>query len=66
MKCWHCNNDVIWGGDHTFEDYCLEGEGIVRCSQCGSFLDRKARMNKIFSDADDALDRFYNKIRKKK
>ena len=39
--------------------------GIVRCSQCGSLLDRKARMNKIFSDADDALDRFYNRIRKK-
>ena len=29
MKCWHCNNDVIWGGDHSFEDYNLDGEGIV-------------------------------------
>ena len=37
MKCWHCKSDVIWGGDHTFEDYCLEGEGIVTnmsCSKC--------------------------------
>ena len=37
MNCWHCNNDVIWGGDHSFEDYCLEGEGIVsnlHCSKC--------------------------------
>ncbi len=39
---------------------------IIRCSQCGSLLDKKARMNKIFSDADLALDRFYNKLRKKK
>ena len=37
MKCWHCQNDVIWGGDHSFEDYNLEGDGIVtnlHCSVC--------------------------------
>jgi hypothetical protein len=23
MKCWHCNNELIWGGDHDVdeEDY---------------------------------------------
>ncbi len=20
MKCWHCNTDLIWGGDHDCED----------------------------------------------
>ena len=20
MKCWHCNNDLIWGGDHDLAD----------------------------------------------
>ena len=39
---------------------------IIRCSECGSLLDKDARMKKIFSDADLALDRFYNKLRKKK
>jgi hypothetical protein len=37
MKCWHCNEDVIWGGDHSYEDYRIEGEGIVSnlsCSKC--------------------------------
>ena len=37
MKCWHCQSDVIWGGDHSFEDYLLEGDGIVTnmsCSKC--------------------------------
>ena len=29
MKCWHCNEEVIWGGDFDYEDYGLEGEGIV-------------------------------------
>tara|TARA_R100001463_G_scaffold38005_3_gene81726 strand:+ start:1386 stop:1535 length:150 start_codon:yes stop_codon:yes gene_type:complete len=37
MKCWHCNSEVIWGGDHSYEDYGIEGEGIVsnmQCSKC--------------------------------
>tara|TARA_R100001594_G_C3965984_1_gene246600 strand:+ start:618 stop:794 length:177 start_codon:yes stop_codon:yes gene_type:complete len=37
MKCWHCKSDVIWGGDHSFKEYDLEGEGIVTnmsCSKC--------------------------------
>ena len=37
MKCWHCGSDVIWGGDHTYEDYGLDGDGIVSnlsCSEC--------------------------------
>ena len=21
MKCWTCNHELIWGGDHTGEDY---------------------------------------------
>ena len=39
MKCYHCNNNVIWGGDHTYEDYGLNGEGIVSnlsCSVCNA------------------------------
>ena len=20
MKCWHCDTDLIWGGDHDIED----------------------------------------------
>ena len=27
MNCWHCNTEVIWGGDHDMEeeeeDYCM-------------------------------------------
>ena len=39
-ECFHCGERaVIWGGDHTFEDYGAEGEGIVQnlhCSNCGA------------------------------
>jgi len=37
MKCWHCKSDLIWGGDHTYEEYGLDGDGIVSnlsCSKC--------------------------------
>ena len=37
MNCWHCGEDIIWGGDHTFGDYGLEGDGMVTnlsCSKC--------------------------------
>ena len=37
MRCWYCGAKMIWGGDHTFEDYGIEEEGIVAnfsCSKC--------------------------------
>ena len=34
MNCWHCKSELIWGGDHTFEDYGMEGEGIVSNLSC--------------------------------
>ena len=37
MNCWHCQAKLIWDGDHSFEDYCIEGDGVVTnlsCSKC--------------------------------
>tara|TARA_R100001594_G_scaffold76245_1_gene110900 strand:+ start:204 stop:347 length:144 start_codon:yes stop_codon:yes gene_type:complete len=39
---------------------------INRCKQCGSILNKSVKVNKIISDADESLERFYNKLRKKK
>jgi len=39
MKCWHCDTELIWGGDHDYED--MEGRGIVSnlsCSECDAFV----------------------------
>ena len=41
MNCWHCNTELIWVGDHTFEDHGREGEGIVSnlsCPNCSTFV----------------------------
>ena len=34
MNCYHCNTELIWGGDHDFEDYGMEDEGIVTNLSC--------------------------------
>jgi len=34
MNCWHCNTELIWGGDFSYEDYGLEGDGIVSNLSC--------------------------------
>jgi len=42
MNCWFCQGDMIWGSDFDYEDYGLEGEGIVTnltCSECGAFAE---------------------------
>jgi hypothetical protein len=37
--CWFCGTELIWGGDNSFEDLMLNGEGIVAnhsCPGCGA------------------------------
>jgi len=34
MDCWHCKMDLIWGGDHMYEDYGMDGDGIVSNLTC--------------------------------
>ena len=35
MKCPSCDNELIWGGDHSYDDYGIDGEeGIVSNSSC--------------------------------
>ena len=34
MNCWHCKKELIWGGDHSYEDYGMDGEGIVSNLSC--------------------------------
>ena len=38
MICNNCNEELIWGGDHSYEDYGLEGEGIVSNYTCANPL----------------------------
>ena len=48
-ECFHClQKAVIWDGDFDFEDYCLEGKGIVHvchCTNCGAEIEYKIRID---------------------
>ena len=40
MNCWHCNTELIWGGDHDMED--SEDYDIVSnlsCPECNSYVE---------------------------
>tara|TARA_R100000742_G_C4164454_1_gene4888 strand:+ start:272 stop:454 length:183 start_codon:yes stop_codon:yes gene_type:complete len=34
MNCWHCKSELIWDGDHSYEDHCIDGDGIVSNLSC--------------------------------
>tara|TARA_R100000664_G_scaffold5545_1_gene10376 strand:+ start:468 stop:653 length:186 start_codon:yes stop_codon:yes gene_type:complete len=41
MNCWACQTELIWGGDHTGEDYGCEDYHIVTnlsCPKCEAFV----------------------------
>ena len=33
-NCWFCGTEMRWSSDFSFEDYCIEGEGIVANLTC--------------------------------
>ena len=40
MNCWHCNNELIWGGDHDTEeneDYDIVSN--LSCPNCHTAVD---------------------------
>lgn len=42
-ECFHCGHKtVVWDSDFSYEDLCLEGDGIVHichCSHCGAYIE---------------------------
>ena len=42
MNCWHCNTELIWGGDHDLDDYEDMDYDIVTnlsCPKCESYVE---------------------------
>lgn len=43
-KCWFCGAKMIWQNDFSFEDYLIDGDGVVAvlvCSdeECGAMAE---------------------------
>ena len=41
MKCYHCNTELIWGGDHDIEDENEDYNMVTNlsCPSCDSFVE---------------------------
>ena len=40
MNCWHCNKELIWGGDHDLEgDEEYQMVTNLSCPECNSFVE---------------------------
>ena len=42
MNCWHCNTQLIWGGDHDIdEDEGMEYDIVTNltCPKCESYVE---------------------------
>ena len=35
MNCWHCNTEVIWGGDHDMEEEALVDPNAEHSTELG-------------------------------
>ena len=68
MNCWHCKNELIWGADFTYEDYCLEGDGIVStlsCRKCNAHVEVYLLNENIESKTpEEAMKKYTAKLKK--
>ena len=41
MNCWHCNTELIWGGDNDCEDITEEYSFVtnLHCPRCNSYVE---------------------------
>lgn len=45
--CGICGTPLIWGADFDYEDYGMEGEGIISnytCPKCGAYVEVYTRI----------------------
>jgi len=74
MKCWHCNKELIWGGDHDIEAENEDYDFVTNlsCPKCHSIVDvyhPSVKLLKEYKDYDKnkkKISRDYIKKRKKK
>ena len=42
MNCWHCDTELVWGGDHDLDDFEESEYSIVTnlsCPRCNSYVE---------------------------
>ena len=55
MKCWHCNKELIWGGDHdTEENEYYDFVTNLSCPRCHSAVYVYHPSEKLLKEYEDA------------
>ena len=54
MNCWHCNTELIWGGDHDIEEENYEYSIVsnLSCPHCHSHVDVYYPSEKLLEEID--------------
>ena len=64
MKCWHCNKELIWGGDHdTEENEYYDFVTNLSCPRCHSAVYVYHPSEKLLKEYEDA-DKEKEKVKK--
>ena len=67
MKCWHCNKELIWGGDHdTEENEYYDFVTNLSCPRCHSAVyvyHPSVKLLKEYKEADKDKERIKKESR---
>ena len=57
MKCWHCNTELIWGGDHDIEEendtYSMVTN--LSCPECQDYERKEKNERKTKKNTDGQI-----------
>ena len=66
MNCWHCNAELIWGGDHDAEDSdTFSMVTNLSCPKCHSFVEVYYPSEETIKEYEDYDKKSKRKKRKK-
>ncbi|HAI36957.1 MAG TPA: hypothetical protein DCM40_01850 [Maribacter sp.] len=66
MNCWHCNTELIWGGDHDIDEQYDDTYSMVTnlsCPKCDSFVEVYYPSEKTLEDYKKHETNFSNDLK---
>jgi len=65
MNCWHCNTELIWGGDHDIEDEVYSIVSNLSCPKCNAHVEVFLGDDRIVSQTpEEAMKKYTAKLKK--
>ena len=58
MNCWHCNKELIWGGDHDIEEEDEDYNMVTNlsCPKCHSHVDVYHPSEKLIKEYESMVE----------